>query len=77
MFLNFSAYLSSTCKYYTVSTLVFKICTMEHFCTLFIFRGLFFQLFGNFVYVNSYRKTNILQNRWRYIQYMKTTDSEK
>ena len=50
---------------------------MEHFCTLFILRGLFFQLFGHFVYVNSYRKTNILQNRWRYIQYMKTTDSEK
>ena len=43
MFLNLSAfYRSLTCKYYTVSTLVSKICTMEHFCTLFIFRGLFF-----------------------------------
>ena len=50
---------------------------MEHFCTLFILRGLFFQLFGHFVYANSYRKSDILQNRRRYIQYMKTTDSEK
>ena len=50
---------------------------MEHFCTLFILRGLFFQLFGHFVYVNSYRKTNILQNHWRYIQYMKTTEQRK
>ena len=50
---------------------------MEHFCTLFILRGLFFQLFGHFVYANFYGKTDILQNRRRYIQYMKTTDSEK
>ena len=50
---------------------------MEHFCTLFIFRGLFFQLLGHSVYANSYRKTDILQNRRIYIQYMKTTDSEK
>ena len=38
-------YLSLTCKYYTVLTLVSKIGTMEHFCTLFIFRGLFFSTF--------------------------------
>ena len=50
---------------------------MEYFCTLIIFRGLFFQLFGDSVCENSYRQTNILQNRRRYIQYMKTTDSEK
>ena len=50
---------------------------MEHFCALFILRGLFFQRFGHFVYANSYRKTDILQIRRRYIQYMKTTDSEK
>ena len=32
MFLNFWVfYLSLTCKYYTLSTLVSKICTMEHF----------------------------------------------
>ena len=43
---------------------------MEHFCTLFIFCGLFFQAFGHSVYANSHRKTDILQNRWRYIQYM-------
>ena len=42
---------------------------MEHFCTLFIFRGLFFQLFGHFVYANSYRKTDILQNREIYSIY--------
>ena len=50
---------------------------MEHFCTFSIFRGLFFQRFGHFVYANSHRKTDILQNRRRYIQYMKTTDNEK
>ena len=50
---------------------------MEHFCTFFIFLGLFFQRFGHFVYANSYRKTDILENRRRYIQYMKTTDNEK
>ena len=49
---------------------------MEHSCTLFMFRGLFFQRFGHFVYANSYRKTDILQNRWRYIQYTKKTDSD-
>ena len=41
---------------------------MEHFCALAIFHGLFFQLFGHSVCVNSYRKTDILQNRRRYIQ---------
>ena len=78
MFLNFSAfYQCLTCEYYTVSTIVSKICTMEHFCTLFIFRGLFFQLFGHSLCENFYPKTYIVQNRRRYIQYMKTTDSEK
>ena len=42
---------------------------MEHFCTLFIFLGLFFQLFGHFVYANSYRKTHILQSREIYSIY--------
>ena len=50
---------------------------MEHFRTLFIFCGLFFQLFGHSICENSYRKTDILQNRRRYIQYMEATDSQK
>ena len=51
---------------------------MEHFCTLFIFRGLFFNFLDTlFMQIPIEKRIFYKIAGDRYIQYMKTTNSEK